>query len=206
VVVVIKTQFRNFMKIKIVDGFKIRNTLDNDFCVIGDRSIYPYIKQDEVWFEKIFLPEKAYLLSMFKKKKQLVRKVGYEKAKKILRSAMKGKDLGEIRIRLLQKKLIGEGKKGVVKIFLVKGAEVRKFFDPDFCFGGHWLVYDYIPKGEIWIDDVAEKQERKYIIIHEVYEVGLMQRGKSYNNAHDFATAAEKEAKRNNGIAKYLKD
>ncbi len=187
------------MKIKTIDGFKIRNTIDLDFSVIGDREVYPYINKGEVWLDKTFVKEKSFFIKLFNKRRRLIKKFGYEQAKKILRGKVKTADLKKIRIKFL-KKIKG------LTVYLVKGAAVREALDPNFCFGGHPLIYGYIPKKEVWIDNAAAPKERKYIILHELYEFNLIKRGMSYNNAHDYALAAEKEARRNDGIAHYLKD
>ena len=185
------------MKIKLIDGFKIRNTVDIDFSVIGDDSVYPFIKSGEVWFDKSFANEKDFFLELFKKRKILTKKYGYEKAKQMLRSKLKTSE--DLRLELIDE--IEE-----IKIHLIDGTLLRQNLDPSFCFGGHWKVYDYIPQGEVWIDNVPKKEEQKYIIIHELYELDLMTQGKKYNNAHDFANAAEKEARRNDGVASYPND
>lgn len=185
------------MKIKLIDGFKIRNTIDIDFAVIGDNGVYPYIKKGETWFDKSFLKEKDFFIELFKKRKSLTKKYGYEKAKEMLRP--KSKKNIELRIKLIKK-----NKK--TKIYLINGAKLRQNLDPNFCFGSSWQVNKYIPKNEVWIDNSTQEKERKYVMVHELYEMGLMLKGKNYNNAHDFANAMEKETRRNDGVAVYLKD
>lgn len=184
--------------IKIVDGFKIRNTLDVDFCLAGDRISYPYIPQGEIWLEKIYLPEKKKILADLNKKRLLTKKYGYKKYKQITRQPKQKISLVNIRIKLLEKR-------GKLKIFLANGPLVRKF-DPFFTMGGHWLVYDYVPKNEVWIDSALLTKELKYVVIHELEELKLMKKGKDYNVAHDFACAYEKEARRRFAKAVYNND
>jgi hypothetical protein len=81
-------------------------------------------------------------------------------------------------------------------IVLVDGSVVRRYFDPDFIFGGHGYVYDYIPKNEIWLDDKMNPQEIPYIEKHERIERQLMQDGATYDEAHDIATAHDKRLRR----------
>jgi len=188
------------MKLKIVDGFKVRNTLDIEFCAAGDRSVYPYIKPGELWFEKYYLPEKAFLLHVYKIKKRLVRKFGWEKAKSLLRpDKFNKRALQQCRLALLAKT------RGL-RVYLVDGPAVRRHLDPDFFFGGHWLVYRYVPKNEVWLDSAAAGPELKYVATHELFELALMKSGKTYNDAHEYANAAEKEARRKDGVARYPKD
>lgn len=186
-------------KLKFIDGFKIRNTIDIDFSVIGDRENYPYIEKGEVWFDRAFIKEKEFFITLFEERKRLTKKYGYERAKEILRTRVSPIIKKNIKLKAIQK-----GKKFTV--YLVNGSLVRKSFDPSFCFGGHYLVYKYVPKGEVWIDNAFSARERKYVIVHELHELNLMKKGMSYNNAHDYACAAEKEARRNDGVGHYLKD
>lgn len=176
-------------KIKIVDGWKIRNSLDVDFCMIGDKISYAYIPENEIWLEKIYLPEKKKILADFFRKRKLMKKFGYKKTRLMMTKSLPKPKGVEFRKKSL-------GQKGTIKISLVKGALVRKFLDPFFTLGGHWLVYDYVPKNEVWIDDALLTKEVKYVLIHELYEANLMKKSKNYDNAHDYAHAAEREARR----------
>jgi len=187
------------MKIKIVDGFKIRNTFDDEFGILADYVNTPYLPEGEVWLDKVFLAEKKKILGEYNKSRSLMKKYGYEKAKKMMRfKVAKGFKIDTIKIKLLKKQ-------GSLKIYLVKGRKIRENLDPNFYFGGHYLVYKYVPKNEVWLDDTVMPKERKYILVHELFELGLMKKGKSYNNAHDYANAAEKEARRKDG-AVYVTD
>ncbi len=187
-------------KIRLVDGFKIRNTKDIDFGCVEDSLTCPFIPKNETWLDQAFSKEKKSLLDTFIKKRSLMKKFGYEKAKQILRQKMTNISTPKkIKIKLLEKQ-------GPQQIWLVSGKNVRKYYDPNFIFGGHSLVYEYIPKNDIWIDDSTLTKERKYVLIHELFELKLMKKGKTYNDAHDFASAREKEARRADGVAKYFKD
>ena len=45
-----------------------------------------------------------------------------------------------------------------VEIWVVNGRLVRSVFDIDFTAGGHDHVYEFVPEGEVWIDDaITEK-------------------------------------------------
>jgi hypothetical protein len=79
-----------------------------------------------------------------------------------------------------------------LKIFLVDGNAVRNQFNPDFTKGGHNLAYKFIPKDEIWIENVGGPQEMKDILAHELYEhLEMQEEGKSYKEAHGDATQIE---------------
>jgi len=85
------------------------------------------------------------------------------------------------------------------RLVIVDGAIVRQYLDPEFTQGGHHLVYPYIPKGEIWIEKAVRPKERPFILNHELVERRLMSRGTSYDAAHEYATAAEKDLRRQHG-------
>jgi hypothetical protein len=187
-------------KLKIVDGSRIRNSLDIEFGVVGDRSLYPYIKPGDVWLEKYFLPEKDAILANFRRKQALTRKYGYEAAKARLRP--RKIDRQAVKYCHLQKL----GRFGKASVHLVDGRLVRQKLDPNFCFGGHYLVYKYVPRGEVWLDNAVDLAELRFVAIHELFELDLMRGGKDYTNAHEFANAAEKEARRAGCGAVYPKD
>lgn len=183
---------------KIIDGFKVRNTIDIEFSMIADHDSAPFIPKGRIWLERYYKAERDLIIKYFLKRKSLVKKIGYEKAKTKLRFS------NPLPLDESKKQLII--KTGLTKIILVDGQSVRKNIDPNFCFGGHFKVYKYIPKNELWLDNCVDQKEIPYILIHELQELDLMRDGMSYNNAHDYANAAEKEARRNDGVAKYPKD
>jgi hypothetical protein len=84
------------------------------------------------------------------------------------------------------------GRIGDVNIWVVDGAKVRKDLDVDFTEGGHDLVYGFVPKNEIWIDDDLLASERIYILDHEYFEREKMKEGMPYENAHNRASFFER--------------
>jgi type I restriction-modification system DNA methylase subunit len=97
----------------------------------------------------------------------------------------------------LNKKVIREvdisGEK--VKICSVNGTYIRDNFYQDFTQGGHHWVsenYEFIPDGEIFIDEVLNEKDREATIIHEVKEYGLMKyKGMKYDPAHEKSNKVE---------------
>jgi hypothetical protein len=73
---------------------------------------------------------------------------------------------------------------GNVHVWLVSGEAVRTLYFLDFTEGGHDKVYPFVPDNEVWIDDDLGEGERKFVLIHELYERWLMARGKEYEEAH----------------------
>lgn len=56
-------------------------------------------------------------------------------------------------------------------------------------------MYDYIPKDEIWVEDLENKKDMYFNLQHEIYERSLMKANPklSYNDAHDKAVKRETE-------------
>lgn len=68
---------------------------------------------------------------------------------------------------------------------------VRNEKSVDFCEGGTWVTYAFIPKGEVWLDKTLEPQDMLATLIHELSEIGVMNFGLDYGDAHDIASAVE---------------
>jgi len=111
-------------------------------------------------------------------KSELVRKIGSRRS-----------DTKEIIIRI-HKRLLKKYS-GMVKIWIVDGELVRSLLYVDFGGGGHDRVYDFIPEGEMWIDDSVPENDRKFIMLHELHERSLMTMGLDYPHSHKGATKME---------------
>ncbi len=185
--------------VRLVDGFKIRQTLDPDFstlhchCTAINKYFMPkyYIPEGEWWLDARLKDEKDF----------------FERAESIDRP--KNVKAGLEFRTYLRKKLL---KKGSIPNFVVKkewhlshrlvlvdGRIIRQYVDPEFTQGGHEFVYPYVPKGEIWIERALHPKEIPFVLHHEIVERKLMRRGKNYDMAHEYATVAEKEMRRAHG-------
>lgn len=176
------------MELKYVDGYKIRQTLDTDFNVIhyykSDSSSADskfYIPEGEIWLDSCFKDEEDFL------KKLLLEDLTKEEAKKLCKE-------GPIPNFILR-----EENKDNIKVQYVDGKIIREYLFPFFMMGGHDLVYSFVPSNTIWIDDKIDKRDIPHVLLHESTERKLMSEGKTYDVAHDFATAAEKESRRTDG-------
>lgn len=182
--------------IKLVDGFNIRNTLDIEFSGLSSLDKNCIIPAGEVWLDKIYKQEAKLFIETDKSIDELMKDgFSYEEAKKELRKSF-NKEVN----------YVGRYYDKEIQAFIVDGAQIRTNIDPKFQYGGHWLIYDYIPKNTIWLDDKVIKEELKYIFRHEFVEVQYMLKGKSYNCSHDHANAEEKELRRQTGVGHYAKD
>ena len=59
-----------------------------------------------------------------------------------------------------------------------------QIYDIEYTEGGHEHVYEYIPRGEVWIDDDIHEDERGYVVFHELHERNRMADGMDYDTAH----------------------
>ena len=73
---------------------------------------------------------------------------------------------------------------GNIFYYWIDEEEVANKFTADFLEGGHWLVYNWIPKNEIWIDINNDWNTIADCIWHESLENAKMQMGMNYMEAH----------------------
>lgn len=181
-----------------VDGFRIRNTLDPDFGLLHEFSTdiarnkpKYYIPKGEVWIDHRFADEFDFLsaVDQFTLPDETHT---YEEKRKLAKQkfCLPGPVPPFVRKRELKEKY---------EVVHVDGRIVRQYIDPEFMFGGHFYVYDYVPRLEIWLDEKMDEQEIPFVLLHEEVERLLMKKGKSYDIAHEHATATEKEARRGAG-------
>ncbi len=188
------------MNTKIVDGFEIRNKIDVDFSGVGSKTMYAYIPEEELWIDTVLSAEKEFYEKLHALEKQLLEKgIPYSEArKKVCDEFLQPKPHNlEVEIYSFP---VDTG----LRCSVVDGTIVRKYFDPKFIQGGHHLVYSYMPAHHIWIEE-AFKKEWDFIIAHEKYEQNVMLAGLNYDYAHDLACAVEKQERRRQAVAKYLK-
>lgn len=72
------------------------------------------------------------------------------------------------------------------EIYVVDGPYVREQYFVDYVEGGHGYVYTWIPKNEIWIEDMMDPIDQALNLLHEIYEYTLMKytKIKTYDEAH----------------------
>lgn len=191
------------MRIVYVDGFKIRNKYGADFGIIHKREISGFfsistwfIPKNEIWIEKRLKDETEFLLKTAKLEDKLYKKLhDIRKARRMLIQKLCKKYKPKP-----QELTKNTYKKYGFFIREVDGGIVRKHLDPLFIIGGHFKVYPYVPKDEIWLDAKMNPKEMPYFLIHENIECKLMIKGVNYDIAHEYATAADKETRRRDGI------
>lgn len=77
-------------------------------------------------------------------------------------------------------------------IWTVDGNYIRSVIDIDFVAGGNPGVYAYVPKNEIWIENVYQLPDIVATLYHEIIECSLMKTNHlAYDVAHDLASEQE---------------
>jgi hypothetical protein len=191
----------------IVDGEYIRKNICEDFVNIGQHHHFKFIPKNEFWISKEIIPgeELYYITHLLIENRLMGKGISYEKAYRSAARAERLERIKSVRIKKLEKlkskreKLAHKIHKNLLKkyssgvfVWLVKGELVRDLLYIDFAGGGHHKVYPFIPREEVWIDDDIPKDEREFIILHELHERNLMIKKKmKYLEAHRSATEIE---------------
>lgn len=179
-------------KIRYVNGFHIRNTFP-DFDLVETAETLrshahrpgasPHIPPGETWVDARFKYEARFLLEANRLNGALPR-LSYPEFREHLKKTLTKKgDIPDLVVRTVRH--------GKTIVRYVRGDLVRSWIDPHFIFGGHDLVYDYIPKNEIWIDQRQDPKEIPFTLMHELEERKRMRKGYSYDVAHHKATNLE---------------
>lgn len=183
------------IKVFIVDGFIIRRDLDEEFTNFGQHYSFGYIPKYEFWIDKEASPDERKLFTDRLINEWKLMKKAYEEAvkkDKLERKKFRKEDKNKkFHIKLIKKI------KDDVEIWKIDGKLVRDTLDIDFVEGGHEFVYNYVPKNEVWIDNDITTKERKFVILHELFERALMKKGSDYDSAHIKASEIEKELRLN---------
>jgi hypothetical protein len=198
-------------KVWIVDGDYIRKNVDIEFTNFGQHYRFSFIPKNEFWIDKEYShnEKKFYITNMLVTSRLISDGKNYEEA--VARAdAIEHKErskskLIQSKIKMIpKKKLIQNVHKRLlikysknIKVWIVNGELVRDLFFLDFTEGGHDKVYPFVPLNEIWLDDDNTTKERKFILLHEVHERNLMNKGWNYEKAHKSASEIEYSCRRN---------
>lgn len=190
------------IKVWEVDGSIIRKDIEPEFTNFAQHLDFDVIPKDEMWIDKEkthnevgffvthMVVERKLNDSGIEQKKAHDMALKAEKAERYKSSRFKdivyepSDKLDKIRKRLI-------AKVGGLEVWEVDGELVRDLLFEDFTQGGHDLVYSWIPKNNIWIDDDISSKEEDHVIFHEIFERCLMSEGWTYDDAHRMATEVE---------------
>jgi hypothetical protein len=96
---------------------------------------------------------------------------------------------------------------GDLQVWIVDGTYIRGHMDEEFTNFGQHYRYPYIPKNELWIDQEAEHDERRFFIDHLLVEHRLMAKGMPYAHAIVEADREERKERRRAGdIRKFTRN
>jgi len=193
----------------VVDGAYVRKNLDEEFSNFGHHYTFACIPKDEIWLDQETDPDEQRFYVHHATLERRLRGSGEDadaarqaanRAEQRLRA--RSHDLGRLtagkslpkpdRVHLSLWKALSNG----VEVWIVKGRLVRSVFDIEFTEGGHEHVYEYIPRGEVWIDDDVHEEEKGYVLFHELFERNLMAKGLTYDKAHDRASRRERHLRK----------
>jgi hypothetical protein len=93
---------------------------------------------------------------------------------------------------------------GDLQVWIVDGIHIRSHMDEEFTNFGQHYRYPYIPKNELWIDQEAVHDERRFFIDHLLVEHRLMAQGKTYGEALVVADKVERRERRRAGDLRKL--
>jgi len=200
-----KDQMRGDIQVWIVDGGYVRGHMDEEFTNFGQHYRYPYIPDKEFWIDQeAENDETAFFIDHLLVEHELMAKgVPYNEAiekadraeraerrragdvRKVLRTGNGLPDPKAMHERLW--KTLENG----LSVWIVDGRLVRSVFDIDFTAGGHDHVYEFVPQGEVWIDNDIEEKERGFVLLHELHERNRMAQGLPYSKAHNESSRLE---------------
>jgi hypothetical protein len=196
---------RGDFQVWIVDGAYIRGHMDEEFTNFGQHYRYPYIPDKEFWIDKeaehdersFFIDHLLVEYNLMSKgasyadaitKADQVERKERRRAGDIRKLTTPGgglPDASKVHESLWKKLENG------ISVWIVNGRLVRSVFDIDFTAGGHDHVYEFVPTGEVWIDDAIEEKERGFVLLHELHERNRMSTGIPYSQAHNESSRLE---------------
>ncbi len=200
-----KDDVRGDYQVWIVDGAYIRAHIDEEFTNFGQHYRYPYIPENEFWIDQEAAhDERAFFIEHLLVEHSLMKKgISYDnalteadrverkerrRAGDVRKVTHHGNDLpGANAVHEQLWKRLENG----VSVWVVNGRLVRSVFDIDFTAGGHDHVYEFVPEGEVWIDDAIQEKERGFVLLHELHERNRMANGWPYSKAHTESSRLE---------------
>lgn len=190
----------------LVDGEYVRKEINENFVEYDDHYGHRFIPRNELWIDEETNPDERrfFINHMFVEIGLLQNGESYDDAAREAdreeeqRRTIELKEQNLLPLKKRPRELLNRIRtkmlpqySGSVSVWLVRGRLVRDFFLVEYAEGGHDKVYTFIPKNEIWIDEVLSAKEVGFIVLHELHERRLMAGGKTYRAAHKIATLVE---------------
>jgi len=181
----------------IVNGKYIRDNIDMEFTNFGQPLDFPIIPKNELWIDKEYSgkEDRFFIAHMLAEHRLMSQGKTFDQARKYAnRIEMKERANSKVYKRIhkkikhkleilkkIHKKLLKKYSKDKIKIWIVDGELIRDMFFSEFTEGGNDQIYNFVPQGEIWLDDDLSPKERGFVLLHELHERNLMKKGWSYD-------------------------
>lgn len=193
-----------------VSGQYIRTFIDEEFTNFGQHYRFPFVPEYEFWIDREQSNgETKFYVEHMKVEWSLMRQ-GKPYSEAIMEADKVERELrrldgdlkkvtdqyGLVDPHIVKKRII-KGLLNGLMVWLVDGRLVRSGFNIDFVQGGHPRVYEFVPEGEIWVDDDVDWKEWGYVILHELHEYNQMSKGMPYEKAHAESSALELHCRKN---------
>lgn len=193
------------LKVWLVDGKYIRDNIDEEFNNLGHHYNFSYIPKDELWIARENKPDEQnfFIKHLLVERELMAKGASKEEATDAADKAERGlrRRAGDVKAVTQKGKLLPDPNKvheklwrkleNGVSVWIVNGRLVRSIFDLNYTSGGHDHVYEFVPDNEVWIDNDIELQERPFILVHELHERNLMEKGMTYEEAHEKSSKLE---------------
>jgi hypothetical protein len=203
-------------RIFTVDAFGVRESSPEaeEFTLVGTREEYAsVIPGGEVWISRRHFPREGIFLMAHALARLGARRRGLSEeeadeagldAERAVRRDLTGEEFRDGKPhRHVPEKLYDHlyttipDPEGPIKAWLIDGLLVRCWYQTDYAEGGHFVVYPWVPKGEIWLEKVCDPREQPYIAAHEYLELRMMRDGGlEYEDAHKIASGIEFDLRR----------
>jgi hypothetical protein len=198
-------------RVFIVDAFGLRESSRQaeEFTLQGTKSKFPgVIPANEIWIsrrhfssEGIFLLTHA-LTDLAGRKRGLSEEDADESALQVersLREAITGEKFRHGRSHKQVPNQLYDSlyttipdPEGEIEVWLIDGHLARCWYKTDYAEGGHYVVYPWVPKREIWLERAQDPRELPFICVHEYLELRMMRDNDlPYDDAHPIASKIE---------------
>lgn len=199
-----KVGHRGNISVWIVDGTYVRAHIDEEFTNFGQHYAFPFVPENEFWIDKEGKPDelKFFVDHLLVEHRLMAKGAAYDDALEAADKAERAerRKSGDIR-KVAQGGSLPDPKRvhirlwkkleSAVSVWIVDGRLVRSVFDVDFTEGGHDHVYEFVPENEVWIDNDVDEAERPFVLLHELHERNLMEKGWDYDRAHEDSSKLE---------------
>ena len=197
-----------------VDGEYIRNNLNEEFTNFAQHETFNFVPDNEFWIDQESNRDECEFFTEHLRHENKLMKDGMsyydalDEANKV--EMQMRQDRGDLNKMIDPRRKLVDPKRAKIRllkgledgvgVWLVDGRLVRSALNIDFTQGGHEYVYEFVPEGEVWIDNDVAWHERAYVILHELHERNKMIEGWSYNKAHEDSSALELSCRKNPAI------